>query len=150
MMRVARGDWLLALLVAVPAWAQPAGLVRGPYLQTGTPTGVTVAWRTAASEGSVVKYGPSPGQLGSTATGPAGTNHVVTVGGLQPDTVYYYSVGTAAQVRAPAAGAEADLYRFRTSPQPGTRRPYGVLEWHALLRLLEAEQKNSAFPPYWS
>ena len=32
--------------------------------------------------------------------------------------------------------------------QPGTRRPYGVLEWPAMLRLLEAEQKSSAFPPY--
>src|SRR5436189_2390154 len=38
----------------------------------------------------------------------------------------------------------ADLY------QPGTRRPYGILEWPAMLRLLEAEQKNSAFPPYSS
>ncbi len=38
----------------------------------------------------------------------------------------------------------ADLY------QPGTRRPYGVLEWHAMLRLLEAEQKSSGFPPYSS
>jgi ribulose-5-phosphate 4-epimerase/fuculose-1-phosphate aldolase len=36
----------------------------------------------------------------------------------------------------------ADLY------QPGTRRPYGVLEWHAMLRLLEAEQKSSGYPPY--
>jgi len=34
--------------------------------------------------------------------------------------------------------------------QPGTRRPYGVLEWPAMLRVLEAEQKNSAFPPYWA
>ena len=34
--------------------------------------------------------------------------------------------------------------------QPGTRRPYGILEWPAMLRLLEAEQKDSAFPPYWS
>jgi len=34
--------------------------------------------------------------------------------------------------------------------QPGTRRPYGILEWPAMLRLLEAEQKSSAFPPYWS
>ena len=33
--------------------------------------------------------------------------------------------------------------------QPGTRRPYGVLEWPAMLRLLDAEQRNSAFPPYW-
>lgn len=37
----------------------------------------------------------------------------------------------------------ADLY------QPGTRRPYGVLEWHAMLRLLEAETRQSGFPPYW-
>ena len=27
--------------------------------------------------------------------------------------------------------------------QPGTRRPYGVLEWPAMLRRLDAEQKNS-------
>jgi hypothetical protein len=32
--------------------------------------------------------------------------------------------------------------------QPGTRRPYGVLEWHAMLRYLEAEALNSGFPPY--
>jgi ribulose-5-phosphate 4-epimerase/fuculose-1-phosphate aldolase len=37
----------------------------------------------------------------------------------------------------------ADLY------QPGTRRPYGVLEWPAMLRLLEAEQQASGYPPYW-
>ena len=33
--------------------------------------------------------------------------------------------------------------------QPGARRPYGVLEWHAMLRLLKAESANSGFPPYW-
>jgi hypothetical protein len=33
--------------------------------------------------------------------------------------------------------------------QPGTRRPYGVLEWPAMLRLLQAEQKNTDYPPYW-
>jgi len=33
--------------------------------------------------------------------------------------------------------------------QPGTRRPYGVLEWPAMLRVLDAEQKNSGYPPYW-
>lgn len=30
--------------------------------------------------------------------------------------------------------------------QPGTRRPYGVLEWHALMRLLDAEP--SQYPRY--
>ena len=34
--------------------------------------------------------------------------------------------------------------------QPGTRRPYGVLEWPAMLRLLEAEGKMSGYPPYWN
>jgi len=32
--------------------------------------------------------------------------------------------------------------------QPGTRRPYGVLEWPAMLRLLEAEGPGG-YPPYW-
>ena len=39
--------------------------------------------------------------------------------------------------------------------QPGTRRPYGVLEWPAMLRLLQVDQQqagqhNAAFPPYWT
>jgi hypothetical protein len=34
--------------------------------------------------------------------------------------------------------------------QPGARRPYGVLEWPTLLRLLAAQQQGSAHPPYWS
>jgi len=33
--------------------------------------------------------------------------------------------------------------------QPGTRRPYGVLEWPAMLRLLEAEDRHWGYPPYW-
>jgi ribulose-5-phosphate 4-epimerase/fuculose-1-phosphate aldolase len=37
----------------------------------------------------------------------------------------------------------AHLYR------PETRRPYGVLEWPAMLRLLAAEEKSSGYPPYW-
>ena len=34
--------------------------------------------------------------------------------------------------------------------QPGTRPPYGVLEWPAMLRLLDAEDRNSGYPPYWN
>jgi len=32
--------------------------------------------------------------------------------------------------------------------QPGTRRHYGVLEWPAMLRLLDAEETRSGFPSY--
>jgi len=38
-----------------------------------------------------------------------------------------------------------------SSYQPGTRRPYGVLEWPAMLRLLEAErQEIRAIRPNWT
>jgi len=36
----------------------------------------------------------------------------------------------------------AVLYR------PETRRPYGVLEWPAMLRYLEVEDKKSGYPSY--
>ena len=72
------------------------------------------------------------------------------------NTMYQLELSCRAQVDAMAAGADlvmpgenvlahtAHLY------QPGTRRPYGVLEWPAMLRLLEAEGRRSGFPPYWS
>jgi ribulose-5-phosphate 4-epimerase/fuculose-1-phosphate aldolase len=44
--------------------------------------------------------------------------------------------------------AEDVLERTAKLYQPGARRPYGVLEWHAMLRLLEATGQNSPFPHY--
>jgi len=32
--------------------------------------------------------------------------------------------------------------------KPGTRRPYGVFEWPAMLRLLAAKEKSYGYPPY--
>ncbi|HXQ53932.1 MAG TPA: class II aldolase/adducin family protein [Stellaceae bacterium] len=72
------------------------------------------------------------------------------------NTMYQLELSCRSQVDAMAARTElivpsdnvvrhtAHLY------QPGTRRPYGVLEWPAMLRLLAAEERNAAFPPYWS
>ena len=72
------------------------------------------------------------------------------------NTMYQLEMSCRAQVDAMAARTEltmpgenvlahtAHLY------QPGTRRPYGVLEWPAMLRLLEAEGKNSGYPVYYN
>jgi ribulose-5-phosphate 4-epimerase/fuculose-1-phosphate aldolase len=72
------------------------------------------------------------------------------------NTMYQLEMSCRSQVDTMAARAElvmpgenvlahtAHLY------QPGTRRPYGVLEWPAMLRLLEAEQKTCGYPPYWN
>jgi ribulose-5-phosphate 4-epimerase/fuculose-1-phosphate aldolase len=86
-------------------------------------------------------------------------NHgLLTCGATVPqafNTMYQLEMSCRSQVDAMAARTElvmpgenvlahtAHLY------QPGARRPYGVLEWPAMLRLLAAEQKNDDFPPYW-
>jgi ribulose-5-phosphate 4-epimerase/fuculose-1-phosphate aldolase len=72
------------------------------------------------------------------------------------NTMYQLELACRAQVDAMAARTELTvpsrevLERTAHLYQPGTRRPYGELEWPAMLRLLEAEQKTSAFPPYWT
>jgi ribulose-5-phosphate 4-epimerase/fuculose-1-phosphate aldolase len=71
------------------------------------------------------------------------------------NTMYQLELSCRSQVDAMAARTEltvpgenilahtAHLY------QPGIRRPWGMLEWPAMLRRLEAEAKSSGFPPYW-
>jgi len=71
------------------------------------------------------------------------------------NTMYQLEMSCRAQVDAMAARTElvmpsaqilektAHLY------QPGTRRPYGILEWPAMLRLLAAEGSGTGYPPYW-
>jgi ribulose-5-phosphate 4-epimerase/fuculose-1-phosphate aldolase len=71
------------------------------------------------------------------------------------NTHYQLEMSCRAQVDAMAARTELVvpspevLERTAHLYQPGTRRPYGVLEWPAMLRLLDAEGRNSGYPPYW-
>jgi ribulose-5-phosphate 4-epimerase/fuculose-1-phosphate aldolase len=71
------------------------------------------------------------------------------------NTMYQLELACRTQVDAMSARTEVGipsrevLEKTAHLYQPGTRRPYGVLEWPAMLRLLEAEQKNSGFPPYF-
>jgi ribulose-5-phosphate 4-epimerase/fuculose-1-phosphate aldolase len=72
------------------------------------------------------------------------------------NTMYQLELSCRAQVDAMASGTtklvlpdETTLKKTAHLYQPGTRRPYGVLEWPAMLRLLAAEEKTSGFPPYW-
>ena len=70
------------------------------------------------------------------------------------NTMYQLELSCRALVDAMAGGAklvipdESVLAKTAHLYQPGTRRPYGVLEWHAMIRLLEAQSKNSAYPRY--
>jgi len=87
-------------------------------------------------------------------------NHgLLTCGATIPqafNTMYQLELACRTQVDAMAARTELGipsrevLEKTAHLYQPGTRRPYGVLEWPAMLRLLAAEQKSSAFAPYWT
>src|SRR6266436_5634290 len=71
------------------------------------------------------------------------------------NTMYQLELSCRSQVDAMAARTELAmpgenvLAHTARLYQPGTRRPYGVLEWPAMLRLLAAQEKTSGYPPYW-
>jgi ribulose-5-phosphate 4-epimerase/fuculose-1-phosphate aldolase len=92
-------------------------------------------------------------------------NHgLLTCGATIPqafNTIYQLELACRTQVDAMAARTDLALPSREVLEktahlyQPATRRPYGVLEWPAMLRLLQvdqqqAEHKGAAFPPYWS
>ena len=109
-------------LVLVPQLSinQPLGLTRGPYLQTGTPTSVIVRWQTGAASDSQVRFGSAPNNLtGVVNDSTPTTDHSVTLTGLTPDTVYYYSIGSSTSV---IAGNDTEHF-FLTSPPTGTAKP---------------------------
>ena len=62
----------------------PITLVRGPYLQIGTPTGGIVRWRTDAVSDGLVYYGTDLNHLTNAAVQTSVTNeHIVRITGLQ-------------------------------------------------------------------
>src|SRR6266508_3496045 len=108
----------LALVLALCQSALAVSVTRGPYLQTGSPTSVTVRWRTDSSTDSCVRYGTSSSSLtGQTCASSSVTEHVVKLSSLSANTQYYYSIGTSA---GPIAGDSS--YFFVTAPQTGTSK----------------------------
>ncbi len=107
----------LALFTQV-AFAQR--VTRGPYLQVGTDHSIIVRWQTDKVTDSRVSYGTLKSSLSLTANDSEQTKeHIVRVGGLSPDTRYFYSVGSSSTV---LAGGD-DAHFFLTSPTPGTSKP---------------------------
>lgn len=95
-------------------------LIRGPYLQNGSHTNLTVRWRTDAFVTGRVRYGTNLANLDLIADGVGNTGeHEIKLTGLLPDTKYFYSVGTAT---TQLAGNDANHF-FVTAPLPGTPKP---------------------------
>src|SRR5205814_515639 len=127
-----RSNFLLACLALLPA-SLPAAttVVRGPYLQIATPTGLVVRWRTDYAEASLVRFGLARNELTSTAKSEGiVTEHIVQLSGLKPDTKYFYRVGSGLE-KPPAANAEdapglGPIGSFTTPPPVGPAKPMRV------------------------
>lgn len=97
-------------------------VIRGPYLQSGTPNSVIVKWRTNDPETSIVHYGTSADKLDKEATtaNPT-TEHEVFIGDLKPNTTYYYSLADSKGEFKKQTGQH-----FRTSPVVGSKQKIRV------------------------
>jgi len=110
------------LTITVNDTGVPA-LVRTPYLQSASPTSMTIDWRTDMKTDSVVHFGGAPGALDQTSTiNQSVRDHAVTLTGLAPATTYFYSVGSS---QATIAGDDAEHF-FTTPPTPGQQTPFTV------------------------
>jgi len=107
-----------AFLVASAASAQT--ITRGPYLQSVSPTAVTVRWRTDVATGSRVDLGDNPGSYSSSVTDPSlTTEHEMRLTGLLSAHRYAYGVGQPGALLTPADAT----YSFTTAPPAGSAAP---------------------------
>jgi hypothetical protein len=105
------------------AMSNDTGLLRGPYLQRGTPHSIVIRWRTNQPSTSLVRYGTSPARLTQVANkDQLGTEHEVMLIGLEPDTRYYYSIGTRTHM---LAGGDRQTF-FQTAPVVGANIPVRI------------------------
>jgi len=98
----------------------PASVTRGPYLQIGTPTSMSIKWRTDIAKSSRVAYGTTLSNLFNCVTETnITTDHEITVTGLVADTEYFYSIGT---LLLDLAGNDTN-HTFVSAPNIGQSKP---------------------------
>ena len=82
---------LLLILASLPSFAQK--IIRGPYLQMGTPTSMMIRWRTDVAVSSKINFGLSQNSLTSSKSDALSkTEHIITIDNLKPNTKYFYEI----------------------------------------------------------
>lgn len=115
--------YLSSLLILSLAHAAPGSLVRKPYLQQMTDTGVIVLWATQAGLNAEVHYSTDTSYnivvTGSSRSVNGSQLHRVALTNLQPDTLYHYKVYVDGQDLLPG-----EVLSFQTAPTPGSSTPF--------------------------
>ncbi|MEP7258380.1 MAG: metallophosphoesterase [Flavitalea sp.] len=112
-----RRHFLFIILLAF-SWPLLSQVTRGPYLQMGGKTTISIRWRTSSASNSKIELGTSYGAYPITFSNSSSlTEHIVTATGLNPDTKYYYRIGTSATMQP----SDPDQF-FTTLPPDTTTR----------------------------
>ena len=109
----------LLFLLFISALLNAQTLVKGPYLQIGTPNSMTVRWQTNLPTDTKLSYGTSTVLTGFSGNLTLDTLHEIKLTSLTPYTKYYYSVGTTTST----IQGDTNNY-FVTSPLPGAEGKY--------------------------
>lgn len=110
---------LSVLLVKCLGWAcsHAQTIVRGPYLQQGSPSSMIVRWQTDIDVPSYIEYGTSREKLSRVGEGRAPSReHEELISSLHPQTRYYYRIVSKGG-RLLVGGDDA--HYFVTSPAGG-------------------------------
>ncbi len=111
----------LLIVCAISSGAQT--VTRGPYLQKGNQSSITIRWRTNIATDTKVRYGTTFGSLGSiVSNATATTEHEISITGLSTDTKYYYSIGSTISVLQ-----ETNQNYFVTAPASTPNRVVRIL-----------------------
>jgi methionine-rich copper-binding protein CopC len=98
-------------------------LTRGPYMNMALQNSIVIRWRTDVATNSKVSYGTTSGNLTESFTDNTNvTEHIVTLTGLNTNTLYYYSIGSTTQTLQ----GDANNY-FKTMPAVGSAEKIRVL-----------------------
>lgn len=99
-------------------------VIRGPYVQRTTAEGTVLMWRTDVESTTRVRYGTRRGRLDREfVSGGLETDHIARIIGLEPNTKYYYEIGTADEL---LVGGDQS-YHFFTAPEIGSAKPTRIL-----------------------
>ncbi len=108
---------LLIFFISASLFGQE--IERGPFLQKGAPTSMTIMWRTTDTIKGVVYYGKSVDSLIDSVSGTTDVIHEINISGLLPDTKYYYKVT--------CQTSSTENQYFITSPQEGMVKSTNIL-----------------------
>lgn len=128
--------WLFVflLLCGVPG-ARAIHLLAPPAVEA-TPAGETVVrWKIDNAAGGKVRYGLAEDRRDQTASDGVGTEHAVTLRGLQPGARYFFSVGTA---RTPLTTGSFIAGEGSVAPPPGKPSVLQKIE-RAILKPIETK-----------